>query len=99
MDITLLYFDGCPHWKIADERLAQLASERADVQVTRRLVESVEEAERLAFHGSPSILVDGIDPFAAPGATVGLTCRLYTTPDGPAGAPTLDQLRELIARA
>ena len=99
MEITLLYFDGCPNWKIADERLAQLASERPDVHVTRHLVETADEAERLAFHGSPSILVDGVDPFAAPGAAVGLTCRLYTTPDGPAGAPSLDQLRELVARA
>ena len=99
MEITLLYFDGCPNWKIADERLAQLASERQDIRVSRRLVQTPEEAEALAFHGSPSILVDGVDPFAAPGAAVGLTCRLYTTPDGPAGAPSLDQLRELVARA
>ena len=96
MDIELLYFDGCPNWEIADQRLAQIISERPDVQVTRHRVETVEEAERVAFHGSPSILVNGIDAFAAPGAAVGLACRLYTTPEGPAGAPTLDQLRELV---
>ena len=44
-------------------------------------------------------LSTGVDGFAAPGAPVGLACRLYTTPDGPAGAPTLDQLRELVQRA
>ncbi len=96
MQITLLYFDGCPHWEIADRRLAQLASERPDIHVTRQRVESADEAERIAFHGSPSILVDGVDAFSAPGAPVGLTCRLYTTPEGPAGAPTLDQLRALV---
>ena len=47
----------------------------------------------MGFHGSPSILVDGVDVFAEPGAGVGLSCRIYRTPEGLAGAPTLDQLR------
>lgn len=28
MDVTLLYFDGCPSWQIADERLRALRDER-----------------------------------------------------------------------
>ena len=96
MDITLLYFDGCPNWEVADRRLAQLAAERPDVTVTRHEVATAEEAERLNFGGSPSILVDGVDPFGGPGTTVGLTCRLYRTPAGLAGAPTLEQLRAAI---
>lgn len=31
--------------------------------------------------GSPTLLIDGVDPFAAPGLTAGLSCRLYTTDD------------------
>jgi hypothetical protein len=93
MDVSLLYFDDCPNWKLANQRLAAIAAERPDVVVTRRRVETVEEAERLGFHGSPSILVDGVDVFAEPGAGVGLSCRVYRTPDGLAGAPTMDQLR------
>ena len=73
MDVTLLYFDDCPNWKIADQRLAAIAAGRADVTVTRHRVETIEEAERLGFHGSPSILVDGVDVFAEPGAGVGLS--------------------------
>lgn len=99
MELTLQYFDGCPNWQIADQRLAQLASGHPDVTVTRHRVESAEEADRIGFHGSPSILVDGVDAFAAPGAAVGLSCRLYPTPDGLAGAPTLDQLRALVPNA
>ncbi|HIE91350.1 MAG TPA: thioredoxin family protein, partial [Acidobacteria bacterium] len=34
MDVTLLYFEDCPSWKVADERLAALASERGDLRVT-----------------------------------------------------------------
>jgi hypothetical protein len=99
MDVTLLYFDDCPNWKVADERLAVIAAERPDVVVTRQRVETVEQAERLGFHGSPSILVDGIDVFADPGAGVGLSCRVYRTPQGLAGAPTMEQLRAALGVA
>ncbi|MGB0101391.1 MAG: thioredoxin family protein [Nocardioides sp.] len=98
MDIRLLYFEDCPSWKLADERLSVIAAERPDVRVTRHVVDSPEEAERTRFHGSPSIQVDGIDIFAEPGSPVGLSCRRYLTPDGYEGAPTLEQLRAALAR-
>ena len=99
MDVSLLYFDHCPNWKVADQRLAAIAAERPDVVVTRHRVETVEEAERLRFHGSPSILVDGVDVFAEPDAGAGLSCRVYRTPDGLAGAPTIEQLRDALTVA
>ncbi len=97
MDIALLYFDDCPNWKVVDERLSAIAAERADLTVTRHLVETLEEAEWVGFHGSPSILVAGVDVFADPEAGVGLSCRVYRTPDGLAGAPTVEQLRAALA--
>ncbi|MGI9084132.1 MAG: thioredoxin family protein [Aeromicrobium sp.] len=97
MDIALLYFDDCPNWKVADERLAAIVAERADLTVTRHVVDTLEEAERVGFHGSPSILVDGVDVFAEPDAGVGLSCRVYRTPDGLAGSPTVEQLRTALA--
>ena len=93
MDVSLLYFEDCPSWRTADQRLAQIAAERPEIVVTRLAVETPEEAERLGFHGSPSILVEGVDVFAGPDAGIGLTCRVYGTPNGPAGAPTMAQLR------
>jgi len=99
MDVTLLYFEGCPNWRVVDERLATIASARSDISVTRRVVESIDEAERLGFHGSPSILVDGEDAFADADTAVGLFCRVYRTPGGPAGAPTVDQLRAVLTSA
>ena len=99
MDITLLYFEGCPNWKVADERLATIAAERSDITVTHHLVKSIEEAERLGFHGSPSILVDGEDVFSEADTAVGLACRVYRTPEGPAGAPILQQLRAVLGHA
>jgi hypothetical protein len=99
MDITLQYFDGCPNWKIAAERLAVIAAEHSGIAVTRRLVEDLEDAETIGFRGSPSMLVGGTDLFPDPTASVGMACRIYTTPTGLAGAPTLEQLRDAITTA
>ncbi len=96
MEVKLLYFEGCPNWKVADERLSILAEERG-LQVERLKVESPEQAEEVGFRGSPTILVAGRDPFAEGDEPVGLSCRVYQTPDGPAGAPTEQQLRRVLA--
>lgn len=47
--------------------------------------------ERLRFHGSPTVLVNGEDPIADPDASVDLMCRVYRTEVGLAGSPTLKQ--------
>jgi hypothetical protein len=96
VNVALLYFDGCPNWLEADRHLRALAEEHPEIVIERRLVETVEDAEATRFHGSPSIIVDGVDPFADVDAPVGLSCRVYQTADGFAGSPTLDQLREVI---
>jgi hypothetical protein len=94
----LLYFDGCPHWRVADARLrAALDKLGSTTEVERVLVTTPEEAEAWRFHGSPSVLVDGDDPFAEPGAPVGLSCRLYRTPAGVDGSPTVEQLVAVLA--
>ena len=64
MEIILQYFNGCPNWEVLDQRLAEVVNDRSDVRVIRQLVETPEDAVRLGFHGSPTVLVDGIDPFA-----------------------------------
>lgn len=94
--MTLLYFNDCPNWLETDSHLRALAAEHPEMVVERRLVETVEDAETTRFRGSPSIVVDGIDPFGAADAPVGLSCRMFQTADGPAGSPTLDQLRDAI---
>lgn len=96
MEITLQYFDGCPNWKVTQERLVTLTAERPDVVLVRQVVDTVKEAERVGFHGSPSILVNGVDVFAAADVSVGLACRRYLTSDGADGAPSLEQLKAAI---
>ncbi len=99
MDITLLYFDDCPNWLQADAHLRTLAAERPDLRISRRIVDTPEQAEETRFRGSPSILVNGVDAFADPDAPVGLSCRVYQTPEGRAGSPTIEQLRAALSRA
>jgi hypothetical protein len=100
MQVTVLYFDDCPNWKVARQRLheALAAGGLADeVDVSYQTVQTAEEAERVGFRGSPTILVDGRDPWADNGATGGLSCRIYRTEHGPDGAPSVAQLAEALA--
>lgn len=99
MDVTLMYFDGCPNWREVDEHLELLASELPELRVRRQRVETVEEAERVGFHGSPTVLVDGVDAFADSKPASGLSCRRYPTPAGYRGAPTFDQVREALVES
>ncbi len=95
MKLELLYFDGCPNWKVADERLQHLAAARG-LTVEHRLITTPEEAEASQFRGSPTVLVDGSDPFATDDEPVGLSCRIYQTPEGPAGSPTIQQIEAAL---
>lgn len=99
MEITLQYFDGCPNWVILDGRITEALGDRSDATIIRQRIETHEDAVRVGFRGSPTVLIDGADPFAEDGAPVGLTCRVYRIPDGLVGSPTVEQLRAAIARA
>ena len=58
------------------------------------------EAAQAGMCGSPTLLIDGVDPFAAPGQAPGLACRLYRDAAGrPAGAPTVEALRRALEQA
>jgi hypothetical protein len=100
MDVRLRYFDGCPNWRTAEERLREALgsfSEGAGVKITLERVESEQEAQTLRFQGSPTILLDGRDPFPAEESGFGLTCRVYRTEAGIEGSPSLAQLRMAVA--
>ncbi len=94
-----MYFEGCPHWQLAEKRLRQaLLLANSDEQIEYHIVESVEEAEAIAYLGSPTVLVDGHDPFAEADAAVGFSCRLFSTPAGREGSPSVEQLVAAIGR-
>ena len=97
--VILLFLADCPSWQVADERLreALALAGRDDVRVEHRLVTTPEQAEAAGFRGSPTVLFNGRDPFADPDAPAGLSCRIYPTEEGLAGAPTVEQLLEVLA--
>jgi hypothetical protein len=101
MKVELLYIDGCPSWHVADERLrlALEATGLGDVDVHHVLVSTPGQAGATRFRGSPTVLVDGLDLFpdsADSSAPVGLSCRLYRSGAGFSGAPTVEQLVEML---
>jgi hypothetical protein len=98
VDVAVLYFADCPNWQTALERVSD-ASTRTGRQVQIRTLEvkSTEEAELLGFTGSPTILLDGADPFAQAGAVPAMACRVYATPAGSAGSPSVDQIADALA--
>ena len=95
MRLELMYFDDCPNWMLAAERLEDLAAQRG-LTVERRTINTADEAEEARFRGSPTILVDGEDPFASGAEPFGLACRVFQTPAGPAGSPTVEQLEAAL---
>lgn len=100
IEIVLQYVDDCPNWRLANERLREAVQGRDDVFVTYQRVVSDEDARRVGFRGSPTMLVDGADPFGPVDASGQLCCRLYPSPGGAlSGAPTLDQMLAALPAA
>ena len=101
MKVVLQYSADCPNWQRAHDLVRQVLHQLAqpDDVLVLQAVSTPQEAESVGFRGSPTVLVDGVDPFADPSAPVGLTCRVFSTPDGLAGSPTLEQLREVLRAA
>lgn len=100
MDVRLLYFDGCPNWQTAEARLREaLDAVGCSADVSLVSVSTPADAGRLGFRGSPTVLLDGVDPFAEPTAPVGLSCRVFPTPEGLRGSPTVDQLVQVLRHA
>ncbi len=98
MRIEVLHIDACPHSAEAAVRvgmaLAALGYGRPAVHL--RLLESSEDATGTEFAGSPTITVDGADIFPAGTRSSELACRIYRTPGGFAGLPTVDQITEAL---
>ena len=100
MELTLLTVPGCPSAPAFEERLAAALAGRPAVTVTRREISDDRVAAQAGMHGSPTLLINGTDPFAAPGQAASLSCRLYPDDAGMTGpAPSVEALRQAIAAA
>jgi hypothetical protein len=99
MNITFLYYEGCPSHDEALDRLRHVLTEEGvetEIQIIK--VETEEQAQRLRFIGSPTIRIGGqdIDPLP-PDAYYALTCRAYRLEDGRISPlPSLDLIRRAL---
>ncbi|MDA2803388.1 thioredoxin family protein [Nocardiopsis suaedae] len=99
MRITVLAVPECPHAGLALAQVdAALAGRPAQVELVE--VSDLEQAAALGMTGSPTILIDGADPFAPDGAAPSVSCRLYRGADGTvSGAPGEAAVRRAVAEA
>jgi hypothetical protein len=95
MELTLLTVADCPHAAIFEERLAVVLAGHPGAVLRRRVVASEREATEAGMHGSPTLLVDGVGPFARPGEAASLSCRLYPGVTG--GADEIPSVADLQA--
>lgn len=91
--IEILHVDDCPNHDAFLPHLRDLLARHelvADIVTTR--VGSDQDAQRLAFLGSPTVRINGrdVDPSAGTRTGYGMQCRLYRTHDGTTGTPPDD---------
>jgi Alkylmercury lyase len=100
MQLTVLAVPDCPHALVLDERLAAVLDGRPGISVTHEVICHEEDAARQGMGGSPTLLIDGTDPFAGPDQRPSISCRVYRDEHGQrSGSPSAAQLRRAIDRA
>lgn len=100
MELILLTIPDCPNAAVFESRLATALADYPDTVVRRREIAGELDAARAGMCGSPTLLIDGVDPFAVPGQLPGLACRLYRDATGrPAGAPPVEAIRRAVEHA
>lgn len=100
MELIVLTVPDCPNAPVLEERLAEALAGGPAVRVERRVIDDEEVAARSGMHGSPTLLVDGTDPFARPGTAASLSCRIYRDAEGrTSGAPSVAALRRALEAA
>jgi hypothetical protein len=96
--VQLLTVPNCPHAEPAAAVVRQAMDEAGltDVPVTGLTIDTQAEADRLGFLGSPTILINGRDPFPDDGQRPALACRLYQHPTGLSGIPPIHPIRKAL---
>lgn len=97
MRLRILSVPDCPNVAPLQQRLAEVLAGREDVTVTSEVIDTPDQAARVGMTGSPTLLVDGIDPFAQPEHVPSVSCRIYRDETGAsAGMPSVTQLRAAL---
>lgn len=102
MRIDFLFWRDCPSHPEARELLRDVLEERGvEAEIVEREVFTQDEAEELAFPGSPTIRIDGRDIVPPEdGEPYSLTCRVYRRRDGRISpVPDPEDVRDAVRRA
>jgi hypothetical protein len=97
MKIEVLYFEGCPNYLPAVDRLRTvLAGEGLGAEIIEIEVKDDSAAKALKFVGSPTIRINGLDvDFSLRQVSeVGFACRCY-----PGGLPSEEMIRAAVKEA
>ena len=98
MDIELLYFDGCPSWQLALENLkVAIAEEKLNSKINLLKIDNPEQAVKQRFLGSPSIRIGNTDLWPEEREDYFLGCRVYPTPEGLRGWPTVEMIQQKLS--
>ncbi|WP_433561217.1 organomercurial lyase [Nocardia sp. CA-151230] len=98
MKLEILQVPDCPNVAVLEDRIRRAtAGHRIVLEISHRFIDDPDEAAAAGMAGSPTLLVDGVDPFAAPGQVPSVSCRLYRSESGGMdGAPTVGALRAAL---
>lgn len=100
MKLEILHVPDCPNLGPMLDRLRQAT----DLPVTTRVIDNDADAARYGMAGSPTLLIDGTDPFAstdeAGQCACSVSCRLYHDETGKIiPAPSVQQVQAAIGAA
>ena len=99
MNITVLYCDDCPSLNPSLERLQEvLNEEKIEEEILLKKVASKEEATKLKFTGSPTVLINGIDIDPPDkNSYFALNCRAFKKENGEISPiPPINMIRKLV---
>lgn len=98
MQIDLLVVPDCPNEQPTAALLRQALDEIGLIATTFEvtIIKSEAEAEQHRFVGSPTIRINGNDPFATADRPPAVACRMYANG---LGVPDLPDIRRALKRA
>ena len=95
LNIEVQYFLTCPNYKKALANVREFIQRNKndfDISFRETIVETIEDARRVKFRGSPTILVKGQDvEGVAENEFAALACRYY-----PDGVPTDEKIKSFV---
>lgn len=96
--VELFVIPDCPYATLAETLLRVTLNEVGlpNVPILTTVINTHAEAIRRRFMGSPSIEINGIDPWAHPNGQPALACRLYPSSTG---LPTQHSLAQALCAA